>query len=700
MNSFVTGIHPRLHFWSGDAPDGIRTVADLRARARDPANKYLRWFLERLFEDADADVEAAPVIATFKGETNLGASCHSAWYRIKRTGMAYTLTGNEKYFHAAKKQVLAMCDDWCEWVSEPVDPGWQWESDLRTGMALWTVGLAYDWFYHLFTKEERKHLTDAMRERGFRLWLRDKCALTMYGSNWCACVAGGVGIAAMATIEDIPESAELAQLTSRHVPRMLEAFGRDGGWPEGAGYWGGTSLLVEYLDILRSATGGQLDYLKDERLQKTCWFPLYFTMPSGGIANFADGLYSWTPPPIPYAAVAAAHRDPDMQWAVHFAVDRERRGARTLRPDWGQFFLFYDPRVPAKPPDKTVGLSKVFRDIGWIAIRNGWGDDDEKPVIACKAGNNAHGCCQHLDAGNLIANAFGERMLADYGYGCGIPYWTWLSEPDEHGKCRYRDPLYSTVGHNVVVVAGRNQVLRSESTVASYHADDNYGVVAHLDLTNAYEGVAKAERIVIHLRPDILAVLDEFEIEQAQEAWLAWHVPEIELPDDFPENGDISAHLTPIEEGRFRRTVGKGMMAALCYSVTGGPFICSGDAHRRIGMIDRLDMPVKNTIYPYVRVSAGEAKRHVFLSVFAFLPNAAKGTPEWRRVEGGALFSSEDRKIAIIAQPGATVQGVSSDARLAVVDLARHRAAVSGEGILRFDGTRKARIEGHPFVEW
>ena len=46
---------------------------------------------------------------------------------------------------------------------------------------------------------------------------------------------------------------------------MLDAFGADGGWWEGAGYWEGTGFLVEYLDILRTATGGRVDYLGDDR---------------------------------------------------------------------------------------------------------------------------------------------------------------------------------------------------------------------------------------------------------------------------------------------------------------------------------------------------------------------------------------------------------------------------------------------------
>ena len=89
-----------------------------------------------------------------------------------------------------------------------------------------------------------------------------------------------------------------------------------------------------------------------------------------------------------------------------------------------------------------------------------------------------------------------------------------------------------------------------------------------LDCVGAYDGVARARRHVLHLRPDILAVLDVFELAQAEEAWLAWHLPDSGLPDDVSVEGDIAPHLTPIEAGRFRRIASAGRIEALCVSLT------------------------------------------------------------------------------------------------------------------------------------
>ena len=66
------------------------------------------------------------------------------------------LTGDKKYVVAAKDQLFAMCDDWCEWHRVPLHKP-EHKSDMFTGITLWAAALGYDWFYHDLTPEEREH---------------------------------------------------------------------------------------------------------------------------------------------------------------------------------------------------------------------------------------------------------------------------------------------------------------------------------------------------------------------------------------------------------------------------------------------------------------------------------------------------------------------------------------------------------------
>jgi hypothetical protein len=298
-------------------------------------------------------------------------------------------------------------------------------------------------------------------------------------------------------------------------------------------------------------------------LRKTCWFPLYFTLPSDGLTDFADGGYRSNLTPTAFAAVAAVHRDPHLQWAALQSVGRHIRFDHSL-PE--ALLLLYDPTLRPEPPGEAFPLARAFRDVGWVAIRNGWGDDDLGPVIAAKAGDNRHGGCQHLDVGNVLANAFGQRMLVDHGYGkgSGMPAWTHTWEPGADGRYRWNDPLYSTPGHNVVVIGGRNQRLDGTGTIARFDNEDASYAWVTLDCTDAYDGVERATRTILHLHPDILVVHDAFNLTEPEPAALAWHTPAMFVPDALATDADLTAYLPVVRDGRFRIVHEQGATEALC----------------------------------------------------------------------------------------------------------------------------------------
>lgn len=638
LNTFTVGIHPRLHLWPTPAPEGIRDARRLREGLRnsDAQGKAI-W--DRVLQSARQAAQEGPIIAA---PETMSADPARTLDRVWRLGLAYHATGDALYADAARRQARAIVQDWCEWIHPESKAQLKLTTDLRTGITVHALGLIYDWFYERLDAGEREAVTAAIRKRGFLPWLKDRIALTHYKSNWCACIAGGMGVAAMATIEDIPESPEIAALAAEHVPRMLEGFGPDGGWEEGASYWDGTALLIDYLDALRTATGGKVDHLSDPRLRRTCWFPIFFTMPPDGLADFADGYYRDAFRPRAFAAVAAANRDPVLQWACRQAM------ARDCDPCPEKTLLFYDPGVEARPPDSTAGLSRAFRDVGWVAIRNSWDDADDRPVIAAKAGDNRHGGCQHLDVGNLIVSAGGGKLLADYGYGNGRPAWTWRQTPDEEGRCRWNDPLYSTPGHNVVVIAGRNQRLEGAGTISAFRDDGSVAAVT-LDCTGAYDGVRSVLRMIVHRRPDLLVVVDAVSLEQPEPAWLSWHLPDVRVTEAQPDESVVAGLLPAVRDGQFRVDSPRYRLTGRCVVVQGRETSCLAGAHRRFGMTDAFgdykSMP--DTLYPYVRTESGSAREHLFLSAFLIRPAAGRPDAVCSRLDNGLALTEGARMLRV-----------------------------------------------------
>jgi len=95
----------------------------------------------------------------------------------------------------------------------------------------------------------------------------------------------------------------------------------------------------------------------------------------GGIANFGEGgIHEWHSAAWIYA-VAAAYRDPVLQWSANCWT---RHGPATDEPAWQ--YLAYDPTLPEQRPD-SAGLPRaiLLADVSHIHVRGGsdpWGEND------------------------------------------------------------------------------------------------------------------------------------------------------------------------------------------------------------------------------------------------------------------------------------------------------------------------------------
>jgi hypothetical protein len=193
-----------------------------------------------------------------------------------------------------------------------------------------------------------------------------------------------------------------------------------------------------------------------------------------------------------------------------------------------------NPLIKPVNPDGRWPRGRAFSANAQSAIsRSSW-DPNAPSCVVC--GKGAHGLEEmrargyggwyhlDLDAGQVIIDGYGERLVVDLGsaggYGPGN-----LKRTDSYGK--------GTVGHNVVMVGRRNTLelgpTRPRITASDF--DDAKGGWWKVDLTGIYEGARCVERTVVYLHPGIVAVVDEVELEQAEEVSLRWHTADRCEPD-------------------------------------------------------------------------------------------------------------------------------------------------------------------------
>ena len=507
--------HPRLLLTDAD-------LIDLQRRL--PNDAWLRAQADAVIAAATGLLTAEPFRYALTDDDWLLATArrflrHSLWL-----GLAWRLTGETRYRERLLADLVAVTEfrEWCpcHWL------------DVAEFMA--ASAIAYDWLYPSLTQPERDHFQarimdlglapaidaffgdpDGLRDR--EGWWRDR------PSNWNQVCNGGIIAACLAVLHPNEGRGErfsdrmldaTAERMARRllpacwssIPASLEAYGPDGGYPEGTNYWGyGTSYTALTSAMLTSAMGDDNGLTDIPGLADTCSYAMHAYAPSGRAAWYGDSE-SERQQCRPNQAMGWLARRHQLGTAM--TVFRELTGAHPDRAH--PLDVIWAREVPAGRAPEPV--ERRFRGKGEIAfLRSAWSD----PMATwayLKAGATiaGHG---HIDLGSFELEAQGVRWATDLGmdsYGLK-GYWDW-------GPTGSRWQFWRCNGfsHNMCLLDGRDLTLHSRATITRC-ADG----LAIAELADAYrdQGVASAHR-GLRLLGERVQVRDEFELQRpASVAW-------------------------------------------------------------------------------------------------------------------------------------------------------------------------------------
>lgn len=520
-------------------PD-LRSVADLRDAVRDGHGRQLWTAIE---EQVKADLGTEPILpsSVFPGRDAIQAKhanrdytvCAAAGQRVLRAALAHLITGREDYRDLALEQIECLIDGdrWPEWrdMAHGENP-----ADLRTGMLAHDVGLAYDWLHSSLTAEQRSGIVEGI----------DRCAVQPFWrsverkawwsrtekiNNWLTCVVGGLGVAGMALGEDYPGAQKLVDFSLPLLREYLTIYGPEGEFNESVAYANATILPADYFAAYRYHTRGGENLLGRDPFPAACRWMIYLTFPPGRVADFGDASVDAPPMVQHFAAVAAATRDPVLQW---FYLEH-----LPPIPDPRQL-LWYDHTLEPLPPELPLG--KAFSAHGaCISSRTDWNPRSTTCVVYGKGGRESSH--ENDDSGQLCIDGYGRRLIVDPGSPSMYPV-------DFFGEHRRQYYNASVRGHNLLLFGDREMrnTADARGRVLSAEFDDERGACWQLDLTDAYESVRSVRRTVVHLLPGFVAVLDEAELEGDEPISLRWHTVDRCAPDDLGHfvvtNGDV--HLS------------------------------------------------------------------------------------------------------------------------------------------------------------
>lgn len=482
--------HPYLMFSDADKPAMLaRIKGDRRSE-----ETYEKFLLEgrRLINATVEHLDAPPreMHTRYVGADDYRKFVQGHLDAAFTLAFLYQMTGDTKYVAKAFEHANVVCaqESWMQtphtfdviytrtWPFGAKDDEVAFTYDITASAVSQQMAYIYDWLYPALPKPQRDRLRGALLEKAIMrvrgnyeyLWWA-----TAYKCNWSGICHTGLGMAALALLDDDPQLVDVVARSCEGISAMLDHIGEDGGWQEGRGYWAyGLGESVRFIDAVKRVSGGSINLFKHRALAThPCDFGLF-----GATGGFGDGSGA--------AGVGESYvmnkltqesGDARAAWYVkNFVRSRDE---------------IYDLIWPAATvkAEKPAETSKFFPSIDWAVLRKDFGAD--YLTVATKAGMNDDPHHGHLDCGTFILTWQNQTFVGEVPR---TPY-------DERyfGAMRWDYLEARTAGHNCVLVNGEEQIcakLKDQpwkegigGHITSYTSDPAWAGVA-MDPTHAYPG--------------------------------------------------------------------------------------------------------------------------------------------------------------------------------------------------------------------
>ena len=294
----------------------------------------------------------------------------------------------------------------------------------------------------LATMEQRifAPLRESFRTGKGNGWLRAEM-------NWNpVCLAGGVG-AALTVLPDRNDRALFAAAGEHYGRYYMAGFTPDGYCGEGMGYWNyGMSHFLLLREKLWQATGGKVDLFDDAKVRNAALYGINLEMVNGVYPAIADCRWGSTPSGDILGYLSRA---------LGLGLRRYEDAWNPMAPRdliFGPMEIFPNSLSGAKPAAarEGVGLRYFFEQAGVLVCRTAPGA--VAPMGAVLKGGHNDEPHNHNDVGSFTLVLGKQALVVDPGG----PY---AYNSRTFGKERYTAfKLFSSLGHNVPVVAGRAQI--------------------------------------------------------------------------------------------------------------------------------------------------------------------------------------------------------------------------------------------------
>lgn len=398
--------------------------------------------------------------------------------RLEALAVSYAATADTQYARRAIDYMLALAG-WSTWS----DPDYSSRTCLDTCHLTMGVALAYDVCFDAMSPEERDQIHDALCRLG--LDELDQDASQRLEHNLQMLRNAALGIGGLAVLPERPQAWDYLD-TAKDFFRWWLDLRDTSPNTEGLAY---TSYGLDNCLLFGAALAqaeGDRSIIAHPYVAKAVRWALYFWGPrASGLVNFCDSAVGH-----PFdVTMRVANKYLGNPYAGAYLKQTGILG----RHDFNAIVLHNPDPAIAWPPSWPP--SAAFTNIGWAALRSGWGDDDM--LLAFISSSSKEGHCQ-LDANSFVVNCAGEWLAADSGYGSF----------KGGALTEFSD---GTAGHNSVLIGGAGQQEKA-GAITDFFTSPSFDYVVG-DASRCYDPQVlwRFLRRIAFVRPHFFVMLDELE---------------------------------------------------------------------------------------------------------------------------------------------------------------------------------------------
>lgn len=310
-------------------------------------------------------------------------------------------------------------------------------------------------------------------------------------NNWNPWINSNVLVTALLVAQDPTLRARVVHKTLESLDNFMIPYPADGGSDEGPEYWGrAAASALDYLETLKSATGGKIDALSLPLLKKMGQYSYETYIAGPYYYNYGDADAIYHPDPALLYRFGRETRDTVLMRFAAFQQSQQDDTARALNEPFGMLnralaALFSLKALSQVPPEEPLVANVWLPDLQIMAARSQQGSR-KGFYLAVKGGTNGESH-NHNDVGSFIVYYNGKPVLIDAG---AQTYTRQTFSPE-----RYQLWNNQSSYHNLPDINGY-----AEKAGASYHASDvryqtdRKSSSLSLDIQDAYPKEAAVQR--------------------------------------------------------------------------------------------------------------------------------------------------------------------------------------------------------------